>query len=208
MNMKIGKIFGIGSPKTGTSSLGESFNLLGFKHKTWDESLWEKYENGDYETIFHIAEKYESFEDGPWNGPDLYYQKGPAFYKMLDQRFPNSKFILTIRDSDSWIKSHELHFSSEGLKKIPEKYWIYNYNRTEMVACYEKRNKEIIEYFKDRPRDLLIMDICEGDGWEILCPFLGVDIQNVLFPHVNKTTKRNMKSSKVNAFIKQLFTNG
>ena len=29
------------------------------------------------------------------------------------------------------------------------------------------------------------MNICDGDGWEVLCPFLGKDIPNVPFPKLN-----------------------
>ena len=29
------------------------------------------------------------------------------------------------------------------------------------------------------------MNICEGDGWEMLCPFLGTDIPDVPFPKLN-----------------------
>ena len=44
---------------------------------------------------------------------------------------------------------------------------------------------EINTYFKNRPNDLLVMNICEGDGWEMLCPFLGTDIPDVPFPKLN-----------------------
>lgn len=30
------------------------------------------------------------------------------------------------------------------------------------------------------------MNICDGDGWEILAPFLGVEIPDVRFPHLHK----------------------
>ena len=40
------------------------------------------------------------------------------------------------------------------------------------------------------PEDrLLVIDIVGGDGWEQLCPFLGVPIPEEPFPHSNKTTK-------------------
>jgi hypothetical protein len=43
------------------------------------------------------------------------------------------------------------------------------------------------EYFRDRPDDLLVMNICAGEGWEKLCPFLGLAIPKVKFPHEFKT---------------------
>ncbi len=199
--MKQIKIFGIGSPKTGTSSLGEAFRMLGYKHQSWDAALWEKYEQGDFEPIFQIAKQHESFEDGPWNGPDLYSQKGPDFYKLLDKRFPRSKFILTIREAGSWSKSHEAHFSTAGSRRIPQKYWIDKYDRLEMLARYQKRNDAIINYFKDRPDDLLIMNVCAGDGWKTLCPFLGIEPVDTLFPHENKTKRRKTAMQTLKEYI-------
>lgn len=51
----------------------------------------------------------------------------------------------------------------------------------------EKRDhyQAVTEYFADRPQDLLIMNICEGDGFELLAPFLGLPIPNEAFPHKN-----------------------
>ncbi|HEX8335676.1 MAG TPA: sulfotransferase [Pyrinomonadaceae bacterium] len=38
-------------------------------------------------------------------------------------------------------------------------------------------------------RRLLVMDITAGDGWEVLCPFLGVEIPDRPFPHENRTRR-------------------
>ena len=40
------------------------------------------------------------------------------------------------------------------------------------------------------PDRLLVMDIPAGDGWEKLCPFLGVPIPDAPFPHAYKTEYR------------------
>ncbi len=48
-----------------------------------------------------------------------------------------------------------------------------------------KRESQTREYFKGRPDDLLILDICGGDGWEKLCNFLSLPIPSVDFPFEN-----------------------
>ena len=60
----------------------------------------------------------------------------------------------------------------------------------------EGHNKEVREYFKDRPNDLLVMNICAGDGWEKLCPFLDKNIPAGPFPYMHK------KPSLIKYFIK------
>ena len=177
------KVFAIGSAKTATTSLGMALKDLGFKHKSYDHYLSnEVYVSGDYETIFCEAEKYESFDDGPWNRGE--------FYKLLDKRFPKSKFILTIRDSSSWVKSHEKHFSSNSeVLRIQSELWINNYDRKTNIDWYQRRIEQVLEYFKDRPGQLLVMNICNGEGWEKLCPFLGLSTPQLPFPSANTTPK-------------------
>jgi hypothetical protein len=38
------------------------------------------------------------------------------------------------------------------------------------------------EHFADRPGDLLVLDITAGEGWDRLCPFLGLPEPGVPFP--------------------------
>jgi hypothetical protein len=186
------KVFGIGSPKTGTSSLGEAFEILGLNHLGWSAVLWDLYLKHDLEAILRVAQDYDAFEDGPWNGPDLFYRHGVDFYKVLDNKFPGSKFILTVRHVDSWVKSHEHHFTTDGRKGRRAKYRIHNYSehKAQIVANYHKRNSEVITYFRQRPDDFLIMNICDGDGWQKLCEFLRLDPPDIPFPHANKTITR------------------
>jgi hypothetical protein len=173
------KVFGIGAARTGTSSLGQALVRLGFRHTSWDPDLWERYERGDLEPVFGVADRFETFEDGPWNAPVL--------YRALDRRFPGSKFVLTVREPHSWLASHERHFSAEGARLIPERYRIRDYpsRREEILRDFEARNREVIDYFYDRADDLLVLDICGGHGWERLCPFLGLPDPGEPFPHVN-----------------------
>ena len=42
----------------------------------------------------------------------------------------------------------------------------------------------------DRPGKLVEMDFSSGDGWEKLCPFLGLPVPAKPFPHANKAEGR------------------
>jgi len=48
----------------------------------------------------------------------------------------------------------------EEEKSLPKDY------KENTIAVYKKHNEEVLEYFKHRPQDLLIMDITKGDEWE------------------------------------------
>ena len=73
--------------------------------------------------------------------------------------------------------------------------WIYGENagcpegnEDTYIKRYERHNREVLEYFSDRPGDLLVMDIPADAGWEKLCAFLGHDVPDKPFPHANKAS--------------------
>ena len=43
----------------------------------------------------------------------------------------------------------------------------------------------MIAHFAGRPDDLLVLDVVGGEGWERLCPFLGLAPPDEPFPHFN-----------------------
>src|SRR5215217_9330431 len=89
------KVFGIGLSRTGTVSLAEAMNVLGIKtiHFPCDEQTFEDLRMGNYD--LRILEEYQGAVDTPV----------APFYAQLDSHYPNSKFILTVRDKQSWLKS-------------------------------------------------------------------------------------------------------
>ncbi len=177
------KIFEIGVMKTGTTSLGVAFEKLKFKHKGWDPILHDCLKKNELEPIFATIAQYDFFQDGPWHNID---------FRILDKKYPNSKFILLDRDNNSWIKSLEYHNSPKyNVNKIESKYLDYDWiNNRELVVkknlnFKNNKYKTIKEYFKYRPNDLLVMNIKEG--WEPLCKFLNIPIPKIKFPHINKS---------------------
>jgi hypothetical protein len=179
---KWSKVFEVGVAKTGTTSLALAFEIFGLRWTGWCPNLYDEVKAGKFENSLAWAEKFDAFKDGPWHEDDL--------YKILDRRFPDSKFILLERDDESWLKSIENFFSADiNWNNIDEKYLIQNFSdrKQEMLDFKHKRFTDVKDYFKDRPDDLLVMNICAGEGWEKLCPFLEIPVPKVKFPHEFKT---------------------
>jgi hypothetical protein len=202
------KVFCIGRNKTGTTSLGIFLSRLGIiVAKQWPaELLFCDVQNGDYSTLINYV-KYngQAFQDNPFslNGT----------YKIMDKAFPKSKFILTIRDSpDQWYKSvTSFHSKLMGINHVPtkedlmncnyvKKGWMWEvnrflytspehdiYNEEILKKHYTDYNNEIIEYFKDRPKDLLIVNIKEENAAIKICNFLGTRKKLFNMPWENKT---------------------
>ena len=180
------KVFGIGFHKTGTTSLANALRVLGYRvtgpNGVYDEEIASRVQ----EMAWALVEQYDAFQDNPW----------PLLYQELDQRYPGSKFILTIRPTDRWIGSVARHF---GGATTPMREWIYGNGdpagiEDVYVARYEQHNAEVMEYFEGRPDDLLVMRLTDGDAWPELCGFLGVDVPSVEFPLSNKAEDRENRS--------------
>lgn len=174
------KVFCIGFHKTGTTSMAHALARLGYRVTGPNNPEVEITKISVLKMALDLVEKFDAFQDNPW----------PVIYKEIDVIFPNSRFILTVRDSDRWIESALNHF---GNRKTRMRKWIYGSeygcplgNEQIYLERYNAHYQDVRNYFKDRPNDLLVMDLSNGDGWEKLCPFLGFNIINDSFPHTNK----------------------
>jgi hypothetical protein len=178
------KVFCIGFQKTGTTSLGKALDILG--HRVcgyWQFKDLASYEGADLWDVvrsraFSLTDEYDAFKDTPW----------PLFYKELDELYPDSKFILVTRNSESWIRSAVNDFSH-----WPNSIHRYIYgvpypegNEDRWIERYEQHNAEVIDYFGDRT-DFVHYQLNSGDvNWENLCSFLEYQIPNQAWPHENK----------------------
>lgn len=184
-----GKIIGVGFQKTGTSTLREALRILGYKVKDTTPRALIPILRGNFKKVLRIIKDYDALEDTPWY----------IIYKELDARIPGSKFILTIRDSESWYTSVSKHI---GDLKAAHHEWIYGRgkglpkdDKQNTISVYDRHNSEVREYFKDRPDDFLEIDFTKGEGWEKLCSFLNVDIPDLPFPHYNKTSEVDLRKN-------------
>lgn len=179
------KVFGIGFHKTATTSLAVALYILGYNVTGYFGTHDPNIENNVYKKAQELANRYDAAQDTPW----------PVLYKKLDNWYPGSKFILTVRPKEKWVKSVVKHFKKHH---IPAHEWIYGVktaagNESVYIRRYEEHNREVMEYFADRPDDLLVMEITKGDGWEKLCPFLGAEIPTIQFPKDNTAKEMSQK---------------
>ena len=66
-------------------------------------------------------------------------------------------------------------------------YGTWEFNEDRMRHVYHAHLKNVREYFEGRPEDLLVMEICGGEGWEKLCPFFQCEVPDVGFPHEHRS---------------------
>jgi hypothetical protein len=163
------KVFCIGFPKTGTTSLHKALGILGYRALDWPRAHLDPKKGWIY---YFKESKFDAFSDSP-----LFK---PGFFKELDENFPNSKFILTVRNPESLVKSWDNYFSKTPWDIENEE------DKNRIITRYNDHKKDVIEYFKDKPSQLLIFDIFSGDSWEKLCKFIDKPIPDEKFPHKRK----------------------
>jgi hypothetical protein len=194
MSSNINKVFGIGLSGTGTSSLNNALHLLGIKtvHDPTDLETITRLANGLIADL-PLLEKYDGITD---------IQTVP-FYPQFDEEYPGSKFILTSRNVEQWLPSVAAKIIGGGevrLRQLKEDnltkrhyiraavYGVIQYNESVFRHKLRIHHAAVLDYFKDRD-NLLVMDITAGQGWDVLCPFLGKEIPNVSFPFKNARNK-------------------
>ena len=204
------KIFCIGFNKTGTTTIEKV--LKDFKYRLGDqpqaELLFSNWLNRDFKAIKKYCASAEAFQDVPFSMPYTYI--------LLDQYFPNAKFILTVRDSpEQWYNSTvNFHsklwgdgknkLSKEELKNVNYRYKgfpydfikeVFNtsdndiYNKEKFMNLYNQHIVQVKDYFKTSPEKLLIINTSNKDDYFRLCEFLNKKPLSDNFPWENKTSE-------------------
>lgn len=194
-------IVGAGFGRTGTTSLKAALDSLGygpcyhmsevFAHPEHIE-VWNDAGAGkpvDWDALF---EGYSAAIDYP----------AAHFWQELMTHYPESKVILTVRDTEDWYRSItntifrmidvEMPEAPEfaqrqramARKLVVDQYLGGNATDPEHVKkSFEANNQRVIDTV---PADrLLVFQV--SDGWRPLCDFLGCEIPDEDFPHRNTT---------------------
>jgi hypothetical protein len=174
------RIFNIGLNRAGTTSLTEALCLLGINavhHKHNGVRLYDimRANAQARRPVLRGLEQYDAFSDFG----------GRNFYPLLDRQYPYSKFILTTRDLESWLDSRERKVE----KNLASPHYHYSFKSVDREGWTKHRAEYLAaldRYFAGRPGDFLVINIPAGDGWEKLCPFLGVPVPDLPFPFRNR----------------------
>jgi hypothetical protein len=198
------KVFGLGLSRTGTRSLTKALQIVGWDcvHYPIDPMTFEQLSEADYNLA--ACKEYDGVTDITVS----------PFYPQLDKEFPGSKFVLTVRDKDSWLFSCRNHwFGREAFEEDADDereqhlkirrllraavYGTYSFDPERFSWVYDQHIANVKAFFADRPEDLLILNVCNGEGWDKLCPFLGRDIPLTPFPHKGNKVSDNVRQLNV-----------
>lgn len=155
------KIFQIGFNKCGTTSINDFLNKNGINsvHYKYEEEEIAMLMINNYNhkrKLLTGLEQFSAFTDMESVNNNVFIYL--THYKELDKQYPNSKFLLNIRNINDWIVSRLNH--SGYLLQFQEN---LSLSSDEVVEYWKKtwyeHISEVQEYFSGRPNDLLVFDI-------------------------------------------------
>lgn len=209
------KVYGIGFSKTGTTTLSSALGQLGYR--TWT-GHWQKPENfyllalyihRDYDALFRFSQYWNAFTDAPWGGTDL--------YEEIVRRTPNARFILTVRDPETWYTSlHKLltmfDLNEESALDSYYRNGMYGSahffehvfdirtlagNKRRMINAFQAHNDRAIDFLSSNNAAFAVLNFEQGDEWNALCGFLGKSVPNGRpFPFENRSADNPYLSNR------------
>ncbi|KAJ4149977.1 hypothetical protein LMH87_010749 [Akanthomyces muscarius] len=209
------QVLSLGLPRTGTLSMREAYSILGYEQpyhyasiatNCKDADMW----NEAMRAKFHGRGKpygRAEFDQLLGHAAAITDTPGCVFWEELVEAYPEAKVVLVDRDEDKWLVSvgglidgalnpfgqYVLRFTDPfwwGRILTCGRLWIGGYfgsvnpstAKANARAVYRKHNDAVRRAV---PKDRLL-EYKLGSGWEPLCKFLGKEVPDVPFPHLNE----------------------
>lgn len=194
------KVIGAGLGRTGTHSLGEALEILGFgpcytifdvNRNSGHAALWGRALAGDTIDWRTLFQGYSSAVEWP----------AVSFLPALLDEFVECQVVLTLRDSESWwesasatifpaLEATAFHPDPDSrargeLKRALILHGMFDgkyMDRDHAISVYESHIESVISLV---PEDQLLVYRID-EGWNKLCHFLDVDVPDKQFPHHNR----------------------
>ena len=196
------QVVGAGFGRTGTLSLKNALEMLGFGPCY---HMMEVFPRPEHVAMWHRLAFHNSMD---W---DLVFRDFRAtvdwpaarWWREIAAHFPDAKVLLSLRDPEAWYKSmsetiyqpmkwpprldapEPMRLQTEMVRKaiLTETFDNRFEDKAHAIEVFERHNQEVRDSID--PARLLVFDVREG--WAPLCRFLEVPIPGQPFPRLNDT---------------------
>ena len=204
------KYFIIGLNKTGTTSIKSAIEFALNSQKKNSKLRINHLQKriGIIKLCDLLSEEYDVkvFKDRPWNTN--------YFYKELHKHYPNSKFILTIRDEKEWWESVVKWLDTRAIwtkdknkesvkKELKQKFKLYNnhfncesFNQQDYLNYYNLYNNSVLDYFKDNP-NFYALYLPKDFNWLNIQRIVNLD-ENTLKNNIKAFVLKNKQNFNLN----------
>lgn len=197
------KIFQIGFNRCGTTSIYSFFNsncekklkCLHWERGGLASNIFSNLVNkkplldGKYEN-YNVYTDMQAFIKKP-DGKMILFLAHIDCYKLLDDQYPNSKFILNTRSVENWIASRIVHYGERDMRLMEE---IYNTKDILKVwgQQWSNHHNDVVNYFAKK-NNLLIFNIEKDSGKKIANFFPELKFKSDEFPKIRSLDQKNSK---------------
>ncbi len=193
------EIIGAGYGRTGTTSLKQALEYLGYRCYHMEEVM----KQYNHNHVQHWDDKYSGKPGRPY---DEIFERYTAtvdfpacsFYRELMEAYPDARVLLSVRDSEGWWKSFlalmqtsattRYFFFIRPMRKFYKmvqklQQYVFNGppNKETYIRRFEAHNEEVQASVP--AEKLLVYNVKEG--WEPLCTWLDKPVPDIPFPHSN-----------------------
>lgn len=192
-NLKGKKVFAIGLNKTATSSLHALFLECGLD--AFHGDYWR-----DFKANSLIINGYQAFSDGP-----------PKNFIHLCEEFPDSHFILPVRDLEPWLLSRLGHIKrrkAAGMHRTESYTWNDSLPAIEhWIRDRTFYHARVLEYFTHSRTKLLTVDLIRNpDESDMILDFIGLKSESKL-PWKNKVASKTEVPAEHREMIEAAYKN-
>ncbi|KAF0283232.1 hypothetical protein BA898_05125 [Spiribacter roseus] len=206
------KVFCIGRNKTGTTSLKHVLEDLGYRvgNQRRAELLMEDWGQRDFRRLIRYCHSADAFQDVPFSyaytfqamdaafpgskfiltvrdSDEQWYQSLVRFHAKRLERRTGERRTPTLEDIKSdkyvhpgwiWRVRELVGVAASSIEAYPEQ---------PLKDYYNWYNATVQDYFRNRPQDLLVVNLAEADSMERLCRFLDKPYDGTAMPRLNQS---------------------
>ena len=210
------KVFCVGLNKTGTTSLERLFIDLGYRvgsQRLGENLLDRAYCSGEWKPIVRFCRTAEFFQDVPFSAPETFKVCDAHFpgskFILTVRPSADEWWHSLVRFHSKLVRSYGAPSRESGVPTTADvkrvKYvrpgWVLDtikcvwgtdeddlYNYDQLTRRYLKHIEDVRTHFRERPDDLLEIDLSRDDSWTKFCSFM--DLPEAFgsgFPHLNRS---------------------
>lgn len=201
------KIFCVGLPKTGLSS------LLAFMFENGLDAFGKSHTLSKYYYARRLGDMARFYDRGEYHC-DV---PTPFAYEALFERYgSDAKYILTTRrDADTWYGSMLRHNTyAHPLKHKQKRFFGTRFPhgfKAAYVDFYDRHNQSVVDFFeKKAPANFMVMQTGAATELAALCDFIGIDPARRAYPKANvsgtlEETISDAFKRRFNALVQPLY---
>jgi Sulfotransferase domain len=202
-------VWGIGLTRTGTRSLNRALEILGYRAVHYPTISTLLHEPLEAATDEPVAVMYKYLDFVYPNSQFILTERGEDEWvrstaehrrRHFERRRRSSPLESSaVKPESNWIQGEFAMILRHSLlrDRIVERvftqtalYETVEFDEGKFRQGYQRHHRDVERYFAKRSADLLRIRICEGEGWDSICDFLGHPVPNEPFPKIRSRRDR------------------